>query len=61
MYKNVKFSETMSLQLRLEAYNADNHANYSVTTGNNYLFNGGTITGQYNGYRNVQLGAKFIF
>ncbi len=61
MYKNVRFTETKTLQLRLEAYNADNHANYTVTTGNAYLDNGGTVTGQYNGYRNVQLGAKFIF
>ncbi len=63
IYKNVKFTETKSLQLRLEAYNADNHANFSINTGSAYIFDGAgsTITGQYNGNRNVQLGAKFIF
>ena len=61
MYKSIKFTEGKMLQLRLEAYNADNHANYTVTTGGAYLSNGGTVNGQYNGYRNVQLGAKFIF
>ncbi len=62
MYKNVKFGETRFLQLRLEAYNAVNHANYSINTGSAYVVGGaGNITGLYNGYRNVQLGAKFVF
>lgn len=63
MYKTLRFTEQKMLQLRLEAYNADNHANFSVNTGSAYIFDGAgsTITGQYNGYRNVQLGAKFIF
>ena len=63
IYKNVKFTESKYLQLRLEAYNADNHANFSVNTGSAYIIDGSgsTITGQYSGYRNVQLGAKFIF
>jgi len=63
MYKNVKFTETKMLQLRLEAYNAVNHANFSINTGSAYIFDGAgsTITGQYTGNRNVQLGAKFIF
>jgi hypothetical protein len=63
IYKNVKFSESRYLQLRLEAYNAVNHANFSVNTGSAYIIDGAgsTITGAYNGYRNVQLGAKFVF
>jgi len=62
-YKNIQIGERMSLQLRLEAYNAFNHANFGVNTGSAYIVDGtgSTITGQYNGYRNVQLGAKFIF
>jgi hypothetical protein len=63
MYKSIKFWETGYLQLRLEAYNAFNHANFAVNTGSAYIFDGAgsTITGQYNGYRNVQIGAKFVF
>jgi hypothetical protein len=60
MYKSVRFTERMLLQLRLEAYNAFNHANFSINTGAAYL-QAGTIVGSYNGSRNVQLGAKFIF
>jgi outer membrane receptor protein involved in Fe transport len=62
MYKNLKFTETKSLQLRLEAYNAFNHANFGVNAGSAYISGGaGTITGGYNGDRNVQLGAKIVF
>ena len=62
MYKSFKFTERLSLQLRLEAFNALNHANFSVNTGAAYISGGaGTITGLYNGNRNVQLGAKIIF
>jgi hypothetical protein len=64
MYKSVKFREGKTyLQLRLEAYNAFNHANFSVNTGSAYIIDGAgsTITGSYNGNRNVQLGAKLVF
>ncbi len=62
MYKNFAITERMRLQLRLEAYNAFNHANFSVNEGSAYIAGGaGTISGAYNGNRNVQLGAKFIF
>jgi outer membrane receptor protein involved in Fe transport len=63
MYKNVKFAESKYLQLRLEAYNAFNHANFAVNTGSAYIFDGAgsTITGGYTGNRNVQLGVKFVF
>jgi hypothetical protein len=44
----------------LEAFNALNHPNFIVNTGAAYV-QAGTITGYYNGNRNIQLGAKFIF
>jgi outer membrane receptor protein involved in Fe transport len=62
MYKNTRVTEHATLQLRLEAYDAFNHANFSVNTGSAYIVGGaGLITGSYNGNRNVQLAAKLIF
>lgn len=68
MYKNTKVTERATLQLRLEAYNAFNHANFGINTGSAYIYGcspgscgSGLITGGYNGNRNVQLGAKLIF
>ena len=72
MYKNFSIKERASLQLRLEAYNAINHANYFVNTGSAYIFDGAgsTITGCYGcnptggpntTARQVQLGAKITF
>jgi outer membrane receptor protein involved in Fe transport len=74
VYKSIRFTERMSLQLRLEAYNIFNHSNLYVNTGSAYTFgNSGTITASYGTppvalvdgavqeNRNVQLGAKFIF
>jgi len=62
IYKNTRLTERASLQLRLEAYNALNHANFSINTFEAYIYGGsGFITGSYTGNRNVQLGAKVIF
>ena len=70
IYKSLRFTERMSLQLRLEAYNAFNHSNLYVNTGSAYIVGGaGNITSSYGvlennvGFenRNVQIGAKFIF
>jgi hypothetical protein len=74
IYKSVRFTERMSLQLRLEAYNAFNHSNLYVNTGSAYTAGGqGTITesfgtpllalvdGAAQENRNIQLGVKFIF
>ena len=68
-YKSIRFTERMSLQLRLEAYNVFNHSNLYINTGSAYIYGGaGNITASYgsqNGLpgenRNIQLGAKFIF
>ncbi len=62
IYKNTRITERASLQLRLEAYNAINHANFGVNTGSAYMYNdSGLITGSYSGSRNIQIGAKIIF
>jgi hypothetical protein len=62
VYKNTKITERATLQLRLEAYNAFNHANFAVNTGSAYIVAGtGLVTGSYTGNRNIQLGAKIIF
>ena len=62
VYKNTRITERATLQLRFEAYNAINHANFSVNTGSAYIYGGsGFITGSYSGQRNVQLAAKVIF
>lgn len=74
IYKNTQVTERLRLQLRLEAYDAFNHANFYVNTGSAYVAGGqGIITGSY-GYqngspvntpapnsRNIQIGAKLIF
>lgn len=61
-YKNTRITEHATLQLRLEAYNAFNHANFVVNTGSAYIAGGsGLITGSYEGNRNIQIGAKIIF
>ena len=76
MYKNTRITERATLQLRLEAYNAFNHANFGVNIGGAYIYGcspgscaSGSITGgygllstgAYGDNRNIQLGAKVVF
>jgi outer membrane receptor protein involved in Fe transport len=60
-YKNTKITERYTLQLRLEMYNAFNHANFIVNTGDVDVSSFSAVDGLYNGNRNLQLGAKLIF
>jgi outer membrane receptor protein involved in Fe transport len=74
IYKSIRFTERMSLQLRLEAYNVFNHSNLYVNQGSAYIAGGaGNITASYGTptnalidgavqeNRNIQLAAKLIF
>jgi hypothetical protein len=67
IYKNFRFNERYSLQLRGELFNAFNHANLYITPNTNDVANGEvTATRGYtpNGNlerRNVQLAVKFTF
>jgi hypothetical protein len=58
MYKNTRITERTSLQLRLEAYNAFNHANYSVNTGAAYVYGCSTSGCASGRLPDIQLGAK---
>lgn len=67
IYKNIKFGERYSLQLRGELFNAFNHANLYITPGTLDV-SGGAVTATKgstpNGNlerRNVQLAVKFLF
>jgi len=60
-YKNNKVSDRVNLQLRLELYNAFNHANFSVDGSTADVSSYSFVAGSYNGNRNLQLGAKISF
>jgi hypothetical protein len=71
VYKNIKFSERLNLQLRGEFYNILNHHNQYVVVGNTDISSESIVTtvkgspggvpGAADERRNVQIGAKFIF
>lgn len=58
--KNIRFSESRSLQLRWEVFNIFNHTNFTTLGLNITATNYGTVTGVRDP-RNMQLGVKFIF
>jgi hypothetical protein len=58
--KNVSLSTTARLQLRLEAFNLFNRANYGPPAANRSAGNFGTITNAYDS-RQMQLGFKFLW
>jgi len=60
LYKNFHVKEGKSIQLRLEVYNALNHANLFVSGGDAEV-NNGFVPAFFDGRRNVQLAGKFIF
>jgi len=61
IYKDFRFREAMSIQLRLEAYNVFNHANMFVIGSQADVSSFSFVPGQKLGSRNVQLAVKFIF
>jgi hypothetical protein len=61
LYKRIRFTERLSLQLRAEAFNLFNHANLFVDYGSPDVSGGGNVLGNRLGRRNVQLAAKIIF
>ncbi len=61
VYKNTAITEKVKLQLRLEMYNAFNHANFIVYGTDVDTASYSFVDGYRNGNRNLQLGAKFIF
>lgn len=66
LFKNIRFTETRSVQLRLEAFNVFNHSQFlfsgSITAFEDYNAPGtfGRVTTAYQG-RVIQLGAKVYF
>ena len=67
LYKNFQITESKRLQLRFEVYNAFNHANLYLSTGEadisstSYMPACFGCSGSTADRRNVQLAAKFIF
>ncbi len=60
MMKNIRFSESMSLQLRGEAFNIFNHTNFRTIIANVTASNYGQVTAVRDP-RTIQLGIKFMF
>jgi subtilisin-like proprotein convertase family protein len=60
MTKNIRFGESMRLQLRGEAFNIFNHTNFRTIGTNITLGTYGTVTAVRDP-RTIQLGAKFYF
>ncbi|MEK6302618.1 MAG: TonB-dependent receptor [Acidobacteriota bacterium] len=60
LYKNFHITEQKRIQLRFETYNTFNHANLFVSGGEAEV-NTGFVPAFFDGRRNIQLAAKFIF
>ncbi len=72
LFKNLKLTERVKLQLRVEAYNVFNHANLFIsggeaeintgaTTDSNGSSVGGFVPASFFGRRNIQIAGKIIF
>ncbi len=61
LIKNVRFKEKLALQLRAEAINAFNHAQFNTPNLNPTSPDFGKITGQFNLPRSIQMGVKLLF
>ena len=61
MIKNTKLMEKLNFQLRFEAFNAFNHAEFSAPSLSVTSSAFGKITGQNNLSRTVQMGARLVF
>lgn len=60
LLKNTKLTETKQLELRFEAFNAFNHAQFTAPTGEINSSQFGLVTGS-RAARIMQVGAKFLF
>lgn len=61
LYKDTHITERINLQLRLDAQNAFNHAQFNNPTGNFNSSSFGRVRSTSEGPRIVQLGARFMF
>jgi len=61
LFKNIRFSESVKLQLRGEMFNVFNHTNFRSFTSTNVTSTSFGVVGVVRDPRTIQLGAKFIF
>ncbi len=61
LYKTTSITERLALQLRLELYNASNHAGFYVKTSDADVSSFAAVDGYFNGNRNLQIAARFTF
>ena len=61
LYKTTSITERIALQLRLELYNALNHANFYVNTSDADVSSYAAVDGYFNGNRNLQVAARLTF
>src|SRR5262249_49705607 len=61
IYKTIKLTERMSMQVRAEFYNLPNHANLYVSKFETDVSSLLYVPASFDGSRRVQLGVKLIF